>query len=140
MSQSVSLRLPDETAEWLRLTARRAGRSVNEVGAQLLEESRRMSEFAEIEFRSLKGQLQVWQVIEVAQGYGRDAEATAAHFGWPAWKVQAAFHYYEAYPEEIDLAIQENQSLDYETLKRRLPQMGLTELKAPPAAGKLGGE
>ena len=50
MSQTVTMRLPDETAEWLKTSARRAGRSVSEVGAALFEEARRVSEFAEIEF------------------------------------------------------------------------------------------
>jgi hypothetical protein len=138
MSKTVSLRLPDETAEWLRATARRTGHSVNEIGAQLLEESRRVSEFAEIEFRSfngerhacVKGSLQVWQIVEVAKNYDMDPEKTAAHFGWPVWRVQAAFHYYEAFPEEIDVAIAENQSMGYEKLKRLFPQMELLEAPA----------
>ena len=135
MSQTVSLRLPDTTAEWLRATARRTGHSLNELGAQLLEESRRTSEFAEIEFRSfngerhacLKGSLQVWQLVEVARNYDMDATKTAAHFGWPVWKVQAGFHYYEAFPEEIDRAIEENQAMGYERLKRLFPQLGVVE-------------
>jgi hypothetical protein len=135
MSQTVSLRLPDTTAEWLRATARRTGHSLNELGAQLLEESRRVSEFAEIEFRSfggerhacIKGNLQVWQLIEVARNYEMDAAKTAGHFGWPVWRVQAGINYYEAFPEEIDRAIAENQSMDYERLRRLFPQMGLVE-------------
>ena len=135
MSQTVSLRLPDITAEWLRATARRTGHSVNELSAQLLEESRRVSEFSEIEFRSfngerhacIKGQLQVWQLIEVAKNYDMDAQKTAYHFGWPVWKVIAGFYYYEAFPDEIDRAITENQSMGLEKLKRLFPQMALVE-------------
>jgi hypothetical protein len=141
MSQTVSLRLPDTTAEWLRATARRTGHSLNELGAQLLEESRRTSEFAEIEFRSfngerhacVKGSLQVWQLIEVARNYDMDAGKTAEHFGWPAWKVQAGFHYYEAFPDEIDRAIEENQGMGYERLKRLFPQLGVVEVVEPAA-------
>ena len=137
MSQTVSLRLPDTTAEWLRATARRTGHSVNELSAQLLEESRRVSEFSEIEFRSfngerhacIKGQLQVWQLIEVAKGYDMDAQKTADHFGWPVWKVMAGFHYYEGFPDEIDRAINENQSVGFEKLKRLFPQMALVEAR-----------
>lgn len=136
MSQTVTLRLPDETANWLKDSARRSGRSVNDWGATLMEEARRMNEFAEIEFRvfngerhaCIKGQLQVWQVIAVAQGYGMDAEKTAAHFDWPTWKAQAAFNYYEAFPEEIDQAIADNRSMGYEKLKRLFPQMKLVEV------------
>lgn len=144
MSQTVSLRLPDTTAEWLRATARRTGHSLNELGAQLLEESRRTSEFAEIEFRSfngerhacIKGSLQVWQLIEVARNYDMNAAKTAEHFGWPVWKVQAGFHYYEAFPDEVDRAIGENQAMGYERLKRLFPQLGVIEgvAEATPAA------
>ena len=140
MSQTVSLRLPDETADWLKAAARRTGHSVNELGAQFLEEARRISEFAEIEFRSfggerhacIKGQLPIWQMMEVAQGYKRHLARTAEHLGWPLWKVQAGFHYYEAFAEDIDRAISENRSLGYEKLKRLFPQM---DIDVPPKAG-----
>ncbi|MCX6381040.1 MAG: transcriptional regulator [Armatimonadetes bacterium] len=135
MSQTITLRLPDTTADWLKSAARRNGRSINELGTVLFEEARRVSEFADIEFRAfggerhacLKGDLQIWQVIAVAQDYGLDAEKTAAHFGFPVWRVQAALNYYEAFPEEIDSAIEENRAMDYEKLKRLFPQMKLVE-------------
>ncbi len=138
MSQTVTFRLPDETANWLKDSARRIGRSVNELGAALFEEARRTAEFAEIEFRTfngerhacIKGQLQVWQLIMVAKDYGMDAEQTAAYFGWPEWKVQAGFNYYEAFPEEIDRAIEENK-MGPEKLKRLFPQLKLIEVKLP---------
>ena len=55
MSQTVTLRLPEETAGWLKASARRVGRSVSELGAALFEEARRANEFAEIEFRTFRG-------------------------------------------------------------------------------------
>jgi hypothetical protein len=127
----VSLRLPNETAERLRAWARRAGRSVSEVGALSLEEWLRQQEFADIEFRAfggerlacLKGGPRVWKIIEVAQGYSMDAERTAAHFDWPVHRVQAVFNYYAAYPDEIDRIIEENRSITFDQLKRLLPQI-----------------
>ena len=59
MSQTVTMRLSDDTAEWLKTAARRVGRSVSELGATLFEEARRMSEFTEIEFRSFGGERHV---------------------------------------------------------------------------------
>jgi len=131
MSQTVTMRLPDETAEWLKASARRVGRSVSELGATLFEEARRMSEFAEIEFRTfggerqacLTGGLRLWKVILTAQGYAMDAQKTAAHFDIPVWKAQAAFHYYEAFPQEIEDAIADTRAQTFDTLKRKLPQM-----------------
>jgi predicted DNA-binding protein len=130
MSSVVTLRLPDETAARLRATARRAGRSVSEIGAQSIEEWLRQDEFADIEFRGfagerhacLKGALPVWQVIMVAEDYDRDADKTAAHFGWPVHRVRAALNYDEAYPEEIQRAIAENRSVTFDRLRRLLPQ------------------
>src|SRR5579871_5350197 len=104
VSQVMTLRLPDDVAEEVRRIAQRERRSVSDVGARMVEEWVRQNRFAHIEFRSfngerhacIKGRLQVWQVIEVAREYGMDPEKTAAHFGWPTWKAQAALNYYEA--------------------------------------------
>ena len=137
MSQTVTMRLPEETAEWLKSSARRAGRSVSELGAALFEEARRASEFAEIEFRTFAGErhaclaggLRLWKVLLTAQGYAMDTEKTAAHFDLPVWKIQAAFHYYDAYPQEIDAVIAEARSQTFDTLKRRLPQLELQQVR-----------
>ena len=131
MPQVISLRLPDATAERLRTAARRAGRSLNEWGALSLEEWLRQNEFADIEFRSaagereacLKGALPVWQIVQVARSYDLDPERTARHFGWPARRVRAALNYYEAFPQEIDQAIEDSQAMTETALKRLLPQM-----------------
>jgi hypothetical protein len=139
-SQVISIRLPDEAASRLRQLARRGGRSLNELGALSIQEWLRQNEFSDIEFRSfsgpfgaerhacLKGSLPLWQVIQIARGFGMDAGRTAAYFGYPAYRVQAAFHYYEAYPQEIDEAIEDNTAQNYETLKRLLPQLTLAEV------------
>ena len=140
MSQTVTMRLPEETAEWLKSSARRVGRSVSEVGAALFEEARRVSQFAEIEFRTFAGErhvclaggLRLWKVLLTAQNYAMDAEKTAAHFDLPVWKIQAAFHYYDAFPQEIDAAIAEVRSQTFDTLKRRLPQLELQQVRVAP--------
>ncbi len=131
MSQVVSLRLPDETAERLRVNARRTGRSVNEAAARSIEEWLRQEEFADIEFRNfngerhacLKGALPLWQLIMVARDHGMDAARTAAYFRFPVSRVKAAFHYYEAYPQEIDQPIADNDAMTFDQLKRLLPTL-----------------
>lgn len=131
MSQVISLRLPDETAERLRMSARRNGRTLNEAASRSIEEWLRQEEFADIEFRNfqgerhacIKGALPIWQLIMVAKDHGMDAEKTAAHFQWPIHRVKAGFHYYEAYPEEIDQAIADNNAMTFEKMKRLLPQL-----------------
>ena len=139
MSQTVTMRLPEETAEWLKASARRVGRSVSELGASLFEEARRVSEFAEIEFRTFGGERQVcltgglrlWKVIMVAQDYAMDVQKTSAHFDLHHWKVQAAFNYYEAFPQEINAAIADVRCQTFDTLKRKLPQLEHHEAVLP---------
>lgn len=131
MSQVVSLRLPDETAERLKGLARRTGRTVNDAASRSIEEWLRQEEFADIEFRNFNGErhaciksaIPVWQLIMVARDYGMNAERTAAHFQFPIHRVKAGFHYYEAYPEEIDQAIADNEAMTFDKLKRLLPQL-----------------
>jgi hypothetical protein len=139
VSTVVTLRLPHATAERLKAHARRAGRSVSEVGARSIEEWLRQQELANIEFRSfgeerfacLTGSLPIWQVILVAQGYDLDPARTAAHFEWPVHRVQAALNYYGAYPAEIDQAIADNRAMTFERLRRILP--GVERFSVPPS-------
>lgn len=134
MSQLISARLPEPTAERIKQYARRKQRSVNETVSIALEEWIRQDEFAFIEFRETSdgriaymksSRLPVYWVIMIAKSYGMDLSKTQAH--WPnhprAW-VQAALNYYEAYPEEIDsqIALHAAHS-SFEILKRRFPQM-----------------
>ncbi|MFN8634076.1 MAG: ribbon-helix-helix protein, CopG family [Chloroflexota bacterium] len=132
MSKPVTLRLPEETARRLEAVARRAGRSVSETGARSIEEWLRQNEFPEIEFRDfqgqrlacLKGSIRIWKIIFTAQDYDFDVEKTAAHFQFPVHRIEAAFAYYRAYPEEADRIIADNRSWTYEKLKQVLPQLG----------------
>jgi uncharacterized protein (DUF433 family)/predicted DNA-binding protein len=129
MSKVVTLRLPEATAVRLQAVARRAGRSVSEIGARSIEEWLRQNEFADIEFRDfrgerlacVKGAIRVWKIIMTAENYDLDPEKTAAHFQFPVHKIQAALNYYEAYPEEIDRIIAENRAITFDDIKRVLP-------------------
>ncbi len=141
MSQVVTLRLPDSVAEAIRQIAKREKRSLNDVGVRIVEEWLRQDRFSQIDFRSFQGErhacikerLQVWQVILVARGYGMDVEKTAQHLHLEPGQVQSAFSYYEAYPAEIEMALQEN-TAGYGRLKERLPSLQLVEVDATPEA------
>ena len=136
MSQVVSVRLPEETAARLKSSARREGRTINETAGRSIEEWLRQEEFADIEFRNFNGErhaclknaLPVWQVILVAQDHKMDAGDTAMYFRWPVTRIKAAFHYYEAYPAEIDSAIADNDAMTFDKLKRLLPQLETIEI------------
>ena len=96
----------------------------------MVEEWLRQNRFALIEFRAfggerhacIKGRLQVWQVIEVAQGYDMDVRKTTEHLELSPEQVESAFQYYHAYPAEVEQALDENK-VGYERLKQMLPRM-----------------
>jgi len=130
-STVISMRLPGASAERLRRIANRMGWTPSDTSARLVEEGIRRSEFAFIDFRDsprgrqacLQGSsLAVWEVMAIARDYDSDTMAVAKHLGWLESKVQAAFNYAKAFPEEIQTAIAENDAVDFEALQRLLPQ------------------
>ena len=139
MSQPVTVRLPEPSWKELREIARREHRSISEVGARFINEGLRQIRFPYIEFRPYQGERhacvrggpQVWQLIMAAKDYGMDAEKVAFHLDLKPEQVKAALHYYESYPEEIDLALTEN-DLGYERLKAMLPNLQLARTPIEP--------
>ena len=130
-SMVVSMRLPAESGRRLKRMASRHGWTTSDASARLVEEGLRRSEFAFIDFRDsfvgrqafLQGStLAVWEVLLLVRGYDGDAAAAALHLHWPEAKVRAAIHYAEAFPEEIDVALAENDATDFQALKRMLPK------------------
>jgi hypothetical protein len=100
-----------------------------------------LREFAFIDFRDsaagrqacIQGSsLAVWEVVLVVRSYKHDLTATAKHLCWPVAKVQTAVNYAEAFPDEIDQALVDNNVLDFTALMRMLPQaVEFTSGKAP---------
>ena len=133
MSQNVSLRLPDALVTRLDRFARRLGNGTtrSRAGLILIDEALREEEFAGIEFRDTavgrqpfvkQTGLAVWEVIMAARHYDMDAERTAAYFEYPVETVNAAFYYYDAYREEIDQALADNE-VGEDRLKRLFPDL-----------------
>lgn len=127
----ISMRLPQESGKRLKRMANRHGWTPSDASARLVEEGLRRSEFGFIDFRDspagrqayLQGStLAVWEVMLLFRNYKKDASAVAGHLRWPEAKVRAAVNYTEAFPEEIDEAMAENEATDFEALKRMLPQ------------------
>ena len=130
-SMVISMRLPTESGKRLKRMANRHGWTPSDASAKLVEEGLRRSEFAFIDFRDspagrqacIQGSsLAVWEIMLLTRSYKADIAAVAKHLGWPLGKVQAAVHYAEAFPEEVDEAFSENDSTDFASLKRMLPQ------------------
>ena len=130
-STVVSLRVSEDQAERLQRKARRLGRSPSETGAILLEESLRRDEFAFIDFRDsalgrqahIQGsRLAVWMVVKFVRVCGGSVEKAAHDLQRPASQIQAALNYAKAFPGEIEEAIEDNDSYDFEKISRMLPQ------------------
>ena len=130
-SMVFSMRLPVESGKRLKRIANRHGWTPSDASARLVEEGLRRSEFAFLDFRDspagrqayIQGStLAVWEVILLLRSYKGNIAAVAKHLRWPEAKVRTAVHYAEAYPGEIDEAAAENDSVDFEVLKRMLPQ------------------
>ena len=130
-SMVISMRLPAESGKRLKRMANRHGWTPSDASARLVEEGLRRSEFGFIDFRDsaagrqacLQGStLAVWEVMLLVRSYKNDVSAVAEHLKWPEGKVQAAVNYAVAFPEEINAAMAENETTDFDTLKRMLPQ------------------
>jgi len=130
-SMVLSMRLPMSSGKRLKRMANRHGWTPSDASARLVEEGLRRSEFAFIDFRDsaagrqayIQGSsLAVWEVMLLVRSYKSDVSAVAQHLGWPERKVRAAIHYAEAFPEEVEDALSENDSVDFKTLKRMAPQ------------------
>src|SRR5271155_3422493 len=130
-SMVISMRLPAASGKRLKRMANRHGWTPSDASARLVEEGLRRSEFAFIDFRDspagrqacLQGStLAVWEVMLLVDHYQKDASAVARHLKWPVAKVQAAVNYAAAFSEEINEAMAENEAIDFEALKRMLPQ------------------
>jgi uncharacterized protein (DUF433 family) len=128
----ISMRLPVASGKRLKRMANRHGWTPSDASARLVEEGLRRSEFAFIDFRDspagrqacIQGStLAVWEVMLLVRSYKTDPSAVARHLRWPEAKVRAAINYAEAFPEEINRAMAENDATDFDTLKRMLPQV-----------------
>lgn len=140
-STVVSMRLSPESGNRLKRMASHHGWTASDAGARLVEEGLRRSEFALIDFRDsavgrqayIQGSsLAVWEVVLLVRSYKGNPSAVARHLKWPEAKVHAAINYAKAFPEEIENALSENAAMDFESLKRMLPQAAKWGLK--PAA------
>jgi uncharacterized protein (DUF433 family) len=139
MSQTISLRVPDQLADRLDRFARRLGNATtrSRAGLILIDEALREEEFSGIEFRStIIGRqafvadtgLTVWELIMVAQAYNLDPDKTAEHLSISLRQVKAGLDYYAAYPDEIDLALADNRSYDEEKLRRNFPNLDVIKV------------
>src|SRR5450755_1318918 len=130
-SMVFSMRLPVESGKRLKRIANRHGWTASDASARLVEEGLRRSEFAFLDFRDspagrqayIQGStLAIWEVMLLLRSYKGNVKDVAKHLKWPEAKVRAALYYSESFPGEVNDAIAENDSIDFDSLKRMLPQ------------------
>jgi uncharacterized protein (DUF433 family) len=129
-SMVISMRLPMNSGRRLKRMATRHGWTPSDASATLVEEGLRRGEFAFIDFHDstagrqacIQGSsLAVWEIMLLARDYKDNVAAVARHLRWPEAKVQAAFNYAKAFPEEINQAMADNDAIDFTTLSQMLP-------------------
>jgi hypothetical protein len=117
MSVNVSVRLDDALAERLRLRARAAGESLSDRLRRYADEGCRRDEHPLITFRDgptgrragLISGPDVWEVVLWLEDLGSEADpvrALAAEQDLSRAQIDAALHYRDAYPEEIQARIE----------------------------------
>ena len=130
-STVISMRLPAASGKRLKRMANRHGWTASDASARLVEEGLRRSEFAFIDFRdSASGRqaylqsstLAVWEIMVLVDSYRKNVPAVAKHLEWSEARVRAAVNYAAAFPDEIEEAIADNAAVDFEAIKKMLPQ------------------
>ena len=118
MASPVSLRLPQATAEKVRLIAALENRSFAEMVKVLAEEALKMREFPEIMFAqgptgrraAFRNGLNVWEIIEPYLLAGKVWSALRESYpDTDEAALHTAVRYYESYPDEIEARIALNQ-------------------------------
>ena len=114
--RSVKLCLPDEVYAGVEDAARRSGRPVAEVAAEMLDEAVRMRRVPGIVFADgTRGRvarvggtgLDVWEIIGEYRAVGNDWEQLRAGYPWLSeHQLQAALTYAQVYPAEIEARLQ----------------------------------
>jgi hypothetical protein len=119
-TESLTIRLSEETNDWLKQHARKLGQSTSEMACALIEEARRVEEFRGIFFRNggggrravIIGGMDVWEMIMLYQTHGRAGMLEA--FNVREHQIDDALAYHEAFPKEIDAILRENsQPMEY---------------------------
>jgi uncharacterized protein (DUF433 family) len=130
-SKVVNLRLKDHHVMRLDHLAQREGRTKAEMAAMLLERLLRLSEFPHVVIRDLGAgpeafisgtRLRVWRIAVLAREVDWNTAWIAEYLDVPEPSIKDAVNYAEAFPEEIEAAIAENDRA-FEELPRLIPNL-----------------
>jgi hypothetical protein len=117
-SKGISLRLNDEQIARLDHIAQGAGQTRSELATMLLAQALRLSEYPHLVLRDfgtgpeifLSGsRLRAWWVASLIRAYEGDITRTAEHLNLQAHQIEEVRKYAEAFPDEIEAAIADNE-------------------------------
>ena len=106
---TISVRVPEGTRDWLERRTHKMG-TAGSAAARILEESRRRESFRGVEFRDTPdGRIAIVSETRVpVHLFARSVrdqkgrlDEVASHCCWLLWKVESAWAYAEAFPEEM---------------------------------------
>jgi hypothetical protein len=66
-------------------------------------------------------------VTMLAKHHGNSVQKTAKYLQWPEALVEASLDYRMAFPDEIDLALEENRSFSFEKFKLALAEARMSQ-------------
>ena len=130
-SEVVSLRLKDQQIRQLDRLAQREGRTRAETAEQLLEIALRISKFPYVEFKDFGAgieafvtgtRLRVWWVALLLRDFEGNVARVAEHYNLPETTIKAIQNYTDAFPEEIEAAVQEHYRA-FDELPSRIPNL-----------------
>jgi uncharacterized protein (DUF433 family) len=117
MADPISIRLPQATLDALKERAELERIAPRTLAQRMIEEGLRLAQHPMITFvdgpagrraRMVPIGIDVWQLVEMVQSEGGDADEVAEAMNYPRWAVDAALAYHREYPAEIDQMIADN--------------------------------
>ena len=119
MLSPMTFRIPIEHRKAIEGIARRERRDLSSVVNEMIAEALKMRRVRGVLFADEGNRreakvagtgLGVWEVIETYLSLGKEMDRFRSYYDWLSeFQLRAALSYYEAYPQEIDEAIRENQ-------------------------------
>lgn len=141
MSKAVNIRLKDDQFQRLQDIARKYGDTASTTAARFIEEGLRKEEFPLIEFRNngLEGRVaylqgtrfKVWLTVALFRSAKTDVKTMAEAWGIREMDLLEILRYAEAYPEEVEPKIAEDEALGERMARGEVPGVEVITFDKP---------
>ena len=126
-----SMRMPENTVEGINEIAQQWGKEFSTVAKELLDEGIKMYRCPGVVFNEGTGGrrariagagIEVWEIIATHKSMKEDFKRLQSAFDWLSdLQLRSALGYYQAYPEEIDQLMAQNENWTPEVVYQRFP-------------------